>query len=133
MLISIFYSYWLHFNCLLLGKIFVFYSIFYTVLAGMFTVCLQGLFSTLSMTEPKWTMEQSLIGTNPGMGFRPISNDTMHGSVIKFNSNNPKEKQYWINLIDDFLKRLYNLFNKNLIIQVYFNIIIEYIFGINIF
>lgn len=83
----------------------MFYSVFYTVLAGLFTVCLQGLFSTLSQTEPKWKMEQSLIGTNPGMGFRPISNDTLQGSVIKFNSQKPEEAQYWIKLIDEFLER----------------------------
>ncbi|KAL9927317.1 nervana 1 isoform 2-T2 [Glossina fuscipes fuscipes] len=87
------------------AKILIFYAIFYTVLAGLFTICIQGLFSTLNETEPKWKLDKSLIGTNPGMGYRPLSDETERGSVIQFDTKKPEEAQYWIQLLDDFLKQ----------------------------
>lgn len=81
-----------------------FYAIFYIVLAALFTICMQGLFSTLPENEPKWKLERSLIGTNPGLGFRPLSEETERGSVIQFDSEKPKEGEYWIGLLNDFMK-----------------------------
>jgi len=85
------------------GKILVFYCIYYTVLAGLFTICLQGLYSTLSTSEPKWKLGESLIGTNPGLGFRPLNEDTERGSLIHFNTKKPAEGESWQALLDKFL------------------------------
>lgn len=85
------------------GQLFLFYTIFYIVLAGMFAICMQGLLGTLSDSEPKWKLESSLIGTNPGMGYRPLSEETERGSVIQFDTQKPDEGKYWIQLIDEFL------------------------------
>ncbi|EDW11717.1 sodium/potassium-transporting ATPase subunit beta-1 [Drosophila mojavensis] len=86
------------------GQLFLFYSIFYIVLAILFTICMQGMLSTVDNHQPKWQLDQSLIGTNPGLGFRPLSEQTERGSVIGFDIKKPAESDYWIELIDDFLK-----------------------------
>ncbi|XP_039496194.1 sodium/potassium-transporting ATPase subunit beta-1 [Drosophila santomea] len=86
------------------SQLMLFYTIFYIVLAALFTICMQGLLSTISDTEPKWKLHDSLIGTNPGLGFRPLSEQTERGSVIAFDGKKPAESDYWIELIDDFLR-----------------------------
>lgn len=65
---------------------------------------MEGLFSTLNDKEPKWKLDQSLIGTNPGLGFRPLSDETERGSVIQFDTKKNAEKKYWIDLLDDYMK-----------------------------
>jgi len=90
--------------CFPSGQLLLFYTIFYIVLAALFTICMQGLLSTISDTEPKWKLQDSLIGTNPGLGFRPLSEQTERGSVIAFDGKKPAESDYWIELIDDFLR-----------------------------
>ncbi|KAG5868167.1 hypothetical protein JTB14_020311 [Gonioctena quinquepunctata] len=65
---------------------------------------MQGLFLTLSTKEPKWTLEKSLIGINPGLGFRPISSKTEEGSLIWYNITNHTTIEKWVKLADTFLK-----------------------------
>lgn len=94
-------------KCFLLftGQLFIFYAIFYAVLAAMFAICMQGLFRTLSDSEPKWQLDKSLIGTNPGLGYRPQSEtETERGSIIQFDSKKNAEKEFWINLLNEFLE-----------------------------
>ncbi|XP_065358384.1 sodium/potassium-transporting ATPase subunit beta-1 [Calliphora vicina] len=86
------------------GQLMLFYGIFYIVLAGLFTICLETLFSTLSEKEPKWKLGESLIGTNPGMGYRPLTDEMDLGSVIKFHTQQNESKKKWINLLDDYMK-----------------------------
>lgn len=85
------------------GRLVIFYTIFYIVLSCLFAISMQGLFSTLSDTEPKWKLNSSLIGSNPGLGFRPLSEETERGSVIQFDTKKPAEYLYWKNLLDEFL------------------------------
>nr|CAI5818551.1 unnamed protein product [Callosobruchus analis] len=86
------------------GQLFIFYSIFYMVLAALFAICMQGLFATLDENEPTWTLERSLIGVNPGLGFRPISHRTEEGSLIWYNVTNQTTIQKWVDLADEFLE-----------------------------
>lgn len=88
----------------------MFYIVFYIVLASMFAICMQVLLSTLTEEHPKWQLEQSLIGTNPGVGFRPISNDTEQGSLIWYTANQPGSVRPWTTLLDEFLLRKYFVF-----------------------
>lgn len=73
----------------------------------MFAICMQGLLSTLTHEHPKWQLDASLIGTNPGMGFRPISNNTEVGSLIKFDTKDPATYKEWTDLLDEFLTSEY--------------------------
>lgn len=95
------------------GQLLLFYAIFYIVLAALFTICMQGLFSSLTDNEPTWKLDRSLIGTNPGLGFRPISEETERGSVIQFDTKKPDEGKYWIDLLNDFLKNYDRVGSKN--------------------
>lgn len=66
---------------------------------------MQGLLATLDENEPKWQLERSLIGTNPGLGFRPISERTEEGSLIWYDQKNKTTIEKWVNLTDKFLQR----------------------------
>lgn len=65
---------------------------------------MQGLRATLDDQRPKWLLDQSLIGTNPGMGFRPISHRTEEGSLIWYDAANGTSIKKWTNLLDEYLE-----------------------------
>lgn len=46
-------------------------------------------------------------GSNPGLGFRPISDNLNHGSLIWYKANDTKQVKHWVQLLDDFLERKY--------------------------
>lgn len=52
-----------------LGVTVIFYACFYAGLAILFSVCMKVMLATLSYEKPKWTLSNSLIGTNPGKIF----------------------------------------------------------------
>lgn len=54
------------------GKIILFYVLFYAGLAQFFCLNFYIFYLTLNMDAPKLQLEESLIGTNPGLGFRPM-------------------------------------------------------------
>ncbi|XP_053987707.1 sodium/potassium-transporting ATPase subunit beta-2-like isoform X2 [Hylaeus volcanicus] len=85
-----------------------FYTIFFAVLALLFAICMKGLLATLNPERPRWTLEESLIGTNPGMGFRPISDNPLEKSLIWYSSSDPASVQKWTSLLDIFLKEYTN-------------------------
>lgn len=58
---------------------------------------------TLDESVPKWKLDASLIGTNPGLGFRPIADNVDQGSLIWFESTDKKQIKYWVKRVDDFL------------------------------
>ncbi|KAI8427386.1 hypothetical protein MSG28_001941 [Choristoneura fumiferana] len=49
-----------------------FYLVFYAVLALMFSLCMGGLFLSLDNKRPTYTLDRSLIGSNPGVTTRPL-------------------------------------------------------------
>jgi hypothetical protein len=51
------------------GKIGLFYLVFYGVLAALVAICFWGFFQTLDPRIPRWQLERSIIGTNPGKLF----------------------------------------------------------------
>jgi len=59
-------------------KITVFYTIYYSCLAAFWYVCLMIFFQTLpeEVNGPKWKLDGSLIGVNPGVGIRPLNRDS---------------------------------------------------------
>ncbi|XP_054007404.1 sodium/potassium-transporting ATPase subunit beta-2-like isoform X5 [Hylaeus anthracinus] len=85
-----------------------FYTIFFAVLALLFAICMKGLLATLNPERPRWTLDESLIGTNPGMGFRPISDNPLEKSLIWYSSSDPASVQKWTSLLDIFLKEYTN-------------------------
>lgn len=70
----------------------------------MFAICMQVLLWSLDERIPKWTLTQSRIGDNPGLGFRPMPN-LSQGSLIWINKENTSAIKKYIQQIDEFLSR----------------------------
>lgn len=86
-------------------KITVFYIIFYLLLAGFWSVMLLIFFQTLDYYKPTWTLESSRIGTNPGLGFRPLPPpENIDSTLIWFTHGSAREWQGWVNSLEEFLK-----------------------------
>lgn len=86
------------------GKILLFYVIFYAALAGFFAGLLAIFWQTLDTERPKWQLDQSIIGTNPGLGFRPMPPEANLGStLIWYKSNRPDNIRYWLDTVNKFL------------------------------
>lgn len=66
---------------------------------------MQGLLSTLSENEPKWQLGSSLIGSNPGVGLRPLPDDLNRGSLIWYAVKNQTQVDYWTGRLNEFLQR----------------------------
>jgi len=56
-------------------KIIIFYCIYYSCLAAFWIGCLHIFFLTVPDAHPRWTLDASIIGSNPGVGLRPSSSD----------------------------------------------------------
>jgi sodium/potassium-transporting ATPase subunit beta len=69
---------------------------------------MKGLLVTIDVDSPKWKLSESLIGTNPGLGFRPMSHNVDQGSLIWYDASNQTQIGYWVTLLDDFLEGLCN-------------------------
>lgn len=93
---------------LITAKICLFYTIFYGVLAALVAVCMWVFFQTLDPRTPTWQLDESIIGVNPGLGFRPLPpEDQAESTLIWFKASNDqnekKNYQYWIDSLEKFL------------------------------
>jgi len=78
--------------------------IFYAVLAGFFAAMLAVFYQTLDENKPKWQLENGLIGTNPGLGFRPMPPESnVESTLVWFEASKDENIEYWISAIDEFL------------------------------
>jgi len=86
------------------GKVGFFYLVFYAALAAFFAVLLVIFYQTLDNFEPKWQLDSSLIGDNPGLGFRPMPpEDNIESTLIWFRHGNRGNWQYWADELHSFL------------------------------
>jgi len=93
------------------AKILLFYISFYAVLAGSFAVMLAVFYQTLDENEPKWQLDNGLIGSNPGMAFRPMPPESnVESTLISFEAADEKNTDYWISSLDEFLE-IYSFFD----------------------
>lgn len=83
-------------------QLMVFYAAFYTVLAALFAICMQGLLVTLNHQYPKWQLDESRIGSNPGVSYRPRLEDS-EISAIEYKAANKSSVAEWVGQIDAFL------------------------------
>jgi len=87
------------------GKILIFYILFYLALSGFFIGLLCVFWTTLDMNRPKWQLDESIIGSNPGLGFRPMPPEAHLGStLIWYKSNREENIKFWSDTINEFLK-----------------------------
>lgn len=70
-------------------------SAFFVALFLIFT-------STLKDGRPKYELKESLIGTNPGLGFRPMPPESnVESTLVWYEKQNT---DYWVEELDKFLK-----------------------------
>ncbi|CAD6241144.1 GSCOCG00009167001-RA-CDS [Cotesia congregata] len=87
------------------GKVGIFYLIFYGVLAALVSICFWFFFQTLDVRIPKWQLDRSIIGTNPGLGFRPMPPPSnVESTLIWFKGTDPENYKHWVNQLSDFLE-----------------------------
>ncbi|XP_026327056.1 sodium/potassium-transporting ATPase subunit beta-2-like [Hyposmocoma kahamanoa] len=85
------------------ARLLMFYSIFYAALVSLFFICLvtfQQQF--INPRVPRLQQEGSLIGTSPGLGFRPLPKD-VRSTLIWYKGTGPESYAYWKNQLIDFL------------------------------
>lgn len=104
-------------DCQLLSNIFfyvlgvtgLFYLFFFSGLIVLFSICMVGLMATIRKDKPTWTLDQSLIGSSPGLGFRPISDNPHELALIFYKNNNETQIKTWTRRLDDYLERKFLL------------------------
>ncbi|BES89360.1 Sodium potassium-dependent ATPase beta-2 subunit [Nesidiocoris tenuis] len=85
-------------------KLMIFYIIFYLILAILFMICIYGLLLSTNEKYPTYTLGSSLIGTNPGLGFRPMPDNFLEGNaVIWMIPSNKTNVDSWVASMDDYL------------------------------
>lgn len=65
---------------------------------------MKGLMSTINAKSPTWILEESLIGVNPGLGFRPMPAEVDQGSLIWYDASNQTQISEWTSILDDFME-----------------------------
>ena len=73
---------------------------------GFFTAMLLVFFQTVNDREPTWQTDKSVIGTNPGMGFRPRPEEkNIESTLIWFRAGTFNGNwQKWVERLEDFVK-----------------------------
>ena len=85
-------------------KIIGFYICLYTCLAGIWSAY-YGLFHlTISDKHPKWTLSESIIGTNPGVGMRPQNpRERVESALIHYREGSNGDFKHWVDNINEYL------------------------------
>ncbi|KAJ8726025.1 hypothetical protein PYW07_000723 [Mythimna separata] len=85
------------------GKILIFYSIFYAVLIALFAVCMATFLQHfINPRVPRLQQDYSVIGTSPGLGFRPLPPD-VRSTLIWYKGTGYESYKYWEDQLIDFL------------------------------
>ncbi|CAG5048132.1 unnamed protein product [Parnassius apollo] len=84
-------------------KIIIFYIIFYTVLVALFATCMVTFHRQyINPRVPRLQLTRSLIGTSPGLGFRPVPPD-VRSTLISYRGTKAEDYKYWEDQLKEFL------------------------------
>lgn len=84
------------------GQLGLFYLIFYIILAALFSICMQGLLYSLSDAKPTYLLEESRIGSSPGLNYRPMPEEPSDVFTITYNASNKNDVKDWVELLGKF-------------------------------
>lgn len=73
------------------------------MLAALVAICMWVFLQTLDPRIPKWQQDSSVIGTNPGLGFRPMPKDNEESTLIWLQGTNKANYLNWYDNIMEFL------------------------------
>ncbi|CAF4872142.1 unnamed protein product [Pieris macdunnoughi] len=85
------------------GKLFLFYLIFLSALVALFSVCMATFLQQfINPRVPRLQQEGSLIGSSPGLGFRPLPDD-VRSTLIWYKGTGYESYKYWEDELIEFL------------------------------
>lgn len=86
------------------AKIGLFYLIYYAFLVGFWVAMLIVFYQTVDPQVPKWIGSKGLIGSSPGLGFRPKpSGDSVESTLIWFKGSEQSWK-VWRDNLEEFME-----------------------------
>lgn len=89
-------------------KIIAFYIALYAILAAIWTLFFYMFQQTISDRYPKWQLDQSLIGTNPGLGFRPQNPPSkIDSALITYKADKDGDYEHWIKDLNNYFESKY--------------------------
>ncbi|XP_022820822.1 sodium/potassium-transporting ATPase subunit beta-2-like [Spodoptera litura] len=94
------------------GVIGLIYLVMYICIIIFFSICMCGLLASMDEKIPYFTLADSIIGANPGMGHRPILFE--EGALIWYHADNETQVKKYVDNINEFLAP-YN--NKSLLVN----------------
>lgn len=87
-------------------KIIAFYIALYVVLAALWSVFFLIFQQTINDRYPKWQLGESLIGTNPGLGFRPQNPPhRIDSALISYRLGVEADYEHWVKDLDNYIGR----------------------------
>jgi sodium/potassium-transporting ATPase subunit beta len=93
------------------AQIFVFYVIFYTLLAAFWLTCLKVFLQTIDPALPRYYGKGTIIGANPGVGYQPWLKEDPESTLIKFNPRDPEGYSHYVEALDNYLAKYSNINN----------------------
>ncbi|KAG9509047.1 hypothetical protein GZH46_02444, partial [Fragariocoptes setiger] len=86
------------------AKLVAFYIVLYTSLAAIWIFLFYLFRLTISDKYPKWQLADSIIGMNPGVGYRPQNpRNRVESALIAFRQGTHGDYQQWIESLNNFL------------------------------
>lgn len=87
-------------------KLIAFYITLYTCLALIWSLYFYIFHLTISDKHPKWRLDESLIGSNPGLGLRPSSpRKRVESALISYTEGPDGDFKHWVDNLNEFLGR----------------------------
>ncbi|KAJ9595666.1 hypothetical protein L9F63_013132, partial [Diploptera punctata] len=84
--------------------VFIFYLIFFSALAILFAICMKGMLLTIDERRPTYLLDSSIIGSSPGLGFRPMTDISNPGALIWYQAANETNYMHWVRQLESFLE-----------------------------
>ncbi|CAH2065817.1 unnamed protein product, partial [Iphiclides podalirius] len=85
------------------GKIIIFYIVFYASLVALFAICMVTFHQQfINPRVPRLQLDRGLIGTSPGLGFRPLPPD-VRSTLIWYKGTSYESYKYWEDQLKEFL------------------------------
>ncbi|PNF41571.1 Sodium/potassium-transporting ATPase subunit beta-2 [Cryptotermes secundus] len=98
-------------------KIIIFYLTFYFFLAAFFALAMWMFMQTINDDGPKYYLDDSIIGTSPGLGFRPLSMEHEGSTLIWYNASSKNNHKNWTMNLDTFLEGYKNQTNNSDVVR----------------